>query len=231
MERRVVLTTWVRHIRLRPILAAGTLALAVLMAAGNASASSVGITSFTDPIIEPNGISDGTQDFDVGWSFTVNQPIIVESLGYNYFGVPLNNSHEVGIWDSSGNLVASAVVDNTSSAVNGYLYTSLNSPVTLVSGTYLIAGTTIGTNDSWIYEAQNITTDPSITLDQAWYYGGAEGGQLIEPTDECETCSGGSAAQYLAVNFSDDPAPEPSTLALIGLGFIGLRMLRRRKSN
>jgi len=223
MEQRGVLPGRLQRVGLRPLLLAGTLALAVLMTAGNASASSVGLTSFTSTEIYPN--NPYNDDFDVGWSFTLNQPITILSLGYNYFGVPLDSSHEVGIWDSSGDLVASAVVDNASTALDGYLYTSLASPVTLISGTYVIGGTTLGLGDEWIYGAENIVTDPTITLDETWYYLDGTGGTLSDPTDT------DPGAQYLAVNFGEDPAPEPSTLALLGLGMVGLRMLRRRKSN
>lgn len=98
-------------------------------------------------------------------------------------GIHVNSSHQVGIYDSSGNLLASATVDNSSTASNGYLYTSLGSPLLLTSGNYSIAGTTLGLNDGWIYQADNLVTDPNITYLDSWYSSG-NGGELSFPTND-----------------------------------------------
>lgn len=200
----------------------GALAVLVVAMLGAANAWADGIDSFTSPTVWPNA---DNEDYSLGWEFTVTGSVDVYALGYNYFDVPLNSSHLVGIYDSVGDLLGSVTVDNSSTASNGYLYTSLGSPLLLTSGNYFIAGTTLGLNDGWIYQASDIVTDPNITYDDSWYTSG-NGGTLGFPTIDT---SGGR--QYLGVNFTDAPSavPEPSTAVLLALSMCGLAILRRRK--
>ncbi len=200
-------------------LGALTLLVVAMFGATNAWADAI---SFTSPAVWPNA---DNEDYSLGWEFSVSGSVDVYALGYNYFNTPLNNSHQVGIYDSGGNLLASATVDNSSTASNGYLYTSLGSPLLLTSGNYFITGTTLGLNDGWIYQADNLVTDPNITYLDSWYTPG-NGGMLGFPTTD--TLGG---RQYLDVNFTDAPSavPEPSIGVLLGLSMCGLAILRRRK--
>ena len=53
----------------------------------------------------------------VGWEFNVNEEITVTALQwYDDFGDGLTISHEVGIWNSAGTLLASVVVPSGTSA-------------------------------------------------------------------------------------------------------------------
>jgi len=184
-------------------------------------ANSAAIQSFTNPTVWPN-FDD--EDWSLGFEFSVIGSVTVDALGYNYFGVPLNNSHEVGLYNQSEVLLGSVTVTNGSTLSNGYLYSSLSSPVVLTTGNYWIAGTTLGENDGWIYTADSIVTLPSITYDSSWYnYGG--GGVLSFPDNLA------SDRQYLEVNFlasSSPTVPEPSSLALMGSTLPLLAFLRRK---
>jgi hypothetical protein len=120
---------------------------------------SPGLISDTDAVVYPN--SDN-EDWSLGWEFSVSAPITVDALGYNYFGTPLNSSHEVGIYDASGDLLGSVDVTNASTDFDGYLYTSLGSPLVLGPGDYWITGTTLGL-DGWIYNADDIVTATDVT--------------------------------------------------------------------
>src|SRR5262245_6479015 len=55
---------------------------------------------------------------NIGWQFTVVAPITVDSLGIFDVGSDgLAERHQVGLWDSGGALLASAVVSSASTLV------------------------------------------------------------------------------------------------------------------
>ena len=137
---------------------------------------------------------------------------------------PLNSAHQVGIYDaSSQTLLASATVTNASTGIDGYLYTSLGSPVVLPSGDYWIVGTTLGPGDGWIFQADDIVTDSAIAYLTSGFTSG-NGGALGFPA------SAAPDRQYLEVNFMTSPVPEPGGLSLLGLGLLGLVAASRRRS-
>lgn len=185
-------------------------------------ANTTGLVSFNNTSVWPN---NDNEDYSLGWEFSVSGSVTVTDLGYNYFGVPLNNSHLVGIFDSTGTLLGSVTVTNSSTLLNGYLYTALGAPLTLTTGDYWISGTTLGLNDGWIYQASSIVTAPSITYVDSWSTSG-DGGQLLFPSSDTS-----GSRQYLEVNFEIPTASESGTFALVGLELLaGAIWLGRRRS-
>jgi hypothetical protein len=192
--------------------------LATILAGGVPSYGTPAIVSFTDAALF------GSEDNSLGFEFLVNSNISVSALGY-YDVSGLNSTHAVGIFDSSENLLASVMVGPGASVIGNFGYTNLGSSVNLVAGQdYYIAGTTLG-NDNWVYQADNIVTDPSISYVESFFVSGT-GGVLAFPANDA------SGRQYMEVNFLvSSSVPEPGSFVLIGLGLGGGWLLRRRRLN
>lgn len=124
-----------------------------------------------------NGISGSVSvagnDQTTGWAFSTSNTLTIDSIGfYDYQADGLNVAHQVGIWNASGVLLASALVDNASILSDGFRYTTLPSLLTLLPGTYVL-GAFLPTNvlDGVLRQA-TYTTIPGVTFLEARIIGG-----------------------------------------------------------
>jgi hypothetical protein len=129
------------------------------------------VTGFTGGSQYPLYYGGSTGDV-VGFRFTVATSVQVSDLGvWNQDSSGgLSASHQVGIWDASQALIASATV-TTSGTVNGaWTYASIT-PVVLNPGqTYTIGALYIGTdNDNYVSGASSMTTATGVTFVQSVY--------------------------------------------------------------
>lgn len=154
----------------------------------------------------------------IGWSFTVNDPIMVTDLGAWIDADGMQANHDVGIWDGSHALIASATVTPASTPVAGFNYESI-AGVMLMPGEDYVIGAAYGVadGDSYISSASSMTTAPEVNWLQSRYP--LAGGMGFAYPDSISTSFGRFGPNFLFV-------PEPGALVLLSLG--GLALLRRR---
>jgi hypothetical protein len=163
-----------------------------------------------------------------GYVFTPNTHIDVTSLGFfDYYGTGLVESHEVGIFNSSGTLLASATIPAGTIAPleDRFRYIGIT-PLGLSAGqTYTAAAYVTSTLDTVGYTTvSGVSVNPDISLPSfAARYIFASGLQLPTQT------SGASSTMYVGPNFQ--LVPLPPSVWLLGSGLLGLAVGRRfRKS-
>ncbi|HUT35727.1 MAG TPA: DUF4082 domain-containing protein [Planctomycetota bacterium] len=176
----------------------------------------------------PDPDYDSTNDnWSLGFQFTTNQPIVVSALGFYDNGQDgLVESHSVGIFDTSGSLLASAIVE-PSDPLDGLFRYHLIDALTLPAGQDFIAAAVTGTEE-YFWGPLSIAWDPSITfvMDR---YDLTTGDNLIFPT----SASGAGLVRWFGPNFqigaAEQVIPEPHCLAILALGGLGLWRRRRKR--
>lgn len=172
--------------------------------------------------------SCGANGATVGWSFTVNSPITIDGLGVwdagsNGLGV---NSVPVGLFTSTGTLLASATITDLSNSVasaspEGSWLFEYFAPLTLQTGNYLL-GSVFWDAAPLAQIGSSYTTLPEITL-----LGGAQGATnagFTAPTTPFAAIIFGPT-----MSIQDAAIPEPATMVLMGLGLAGMAAFRRRR--
>lgn len=173
--------------------------------------------------------------FTLGWAFSIDVPMRVIELGvFDSHQDGLKDSHDVGIFNSSGLLLASATV--ASGQVNElsekFRYAPAN--VVLTPGQLYMIGATWGPNsDEVLFGAATNPTQDFETLDEVnWLsYAFASGGTLSAPL----TFGTDVTAGYFGPNFRAEAVPEidPAgmgsvlTLVVGALGVVERRWRRK----
>lgn len=136
-------------------------ALAAVAALGPAPAQAQ--SQVLDFATGSGGTSTGNNSF--GWQFTLSTTVTVTDLGFFDNGNNgLVNSHQVGLWNSAGSLLASTTLASglsgtsvvaSASGLGAYRYNGV-SPVVLTPGTYSVGASYItGDSDAVIINASN----------------------------------------------------------------------------
>ncbi len=198
------------------------LLLAVLIASASfVYAATLGVTTSNDNVF----MNTGT--WTLGYSFMVNSQITVTGLGvFDDNSDGLNVSHDVGLWDSSGNLLTWTTVGaGTVAPLNGYYRMATISGYTLTAGNIYYVGSVNGIdNDGWLQDPSTLVAAPQITYLSRQYE--FSGGGLVFPD-----LAGSGTTGYFGGNFEfgTSSVPEPGSLLMLGSGVLAAAGALRRK--
>lgn len=167
---------------------------------------------------------------NLGYQFTLDSTTTFDGLGlYDADSDGLNDSHEVGVWDLGGNLLASTTVgpgtssaEASASGAGSFVYETISNLV-LGAGSYVIgAFYAVGTTDAVVFNASGVFSNVAGASYDGLRYSNT--GLFGEPTN-----TGYEGGRYFGPNLRVADVPVPASLLLIPTGFIGFAALRRRK--
>jgi Domain of unknown function (DUF4082)/PEP-CTERM motif len=169
---------------------------------------------------------------DYGFSFLLlNSSEIIQGLGaYNGGGAGLTAPAEVGLWDSSGELLASTTVPagNAATVIGDFSFNGIT-PVTLDKLTLYYVASYQPSDPITTFQISDYTSPPvdSNVIVNADAYGIGTG--LVFPDQTV-----GFAGAELGANFTSQAIPiatdlpEPATLAILASSVAGFLVSRRR---
>jgi hypothetical protein len=212
----------------RPLLAALTMcaiATALLVSVAPARAQTVAL-SFSNDGGFTNGFT-GT----LGWEFTVNSTENLIDFGFYNNGGTIATSHQVGLWDASGDLLTSGTVGPSAADTTiGYFDYSPTTPYTLQAGDTYIIGTLLSSSDFFYYDPSTITTDPSISYVQTQFDVNDTPSLTFPQTTDFPSNGYGYFGPSFEVPTIQGPTgvPEPGAFLVLPLGLAILAGVRLR---
>lgn len=208
----------VRHVR--SILVSSLIAVAAMAQQVPASAQTPVLSLSSD-----GGVLSG-YDGTLGWEFTVNSTVNLTAFGFFNDGGAISTSHQVGLWDTSGNLLTSGTVGPSASDTTiGLFDYSTTAPYTLQAGTTYVIGALLSSSDAYYVDPSSIGPDPSISWVQGQYdTNGAAA--LTFPQTALDPAFGEGYAffgpSFEVASLAPPGVPEPTSLIAVPVGMVML---------
>jgi len=178
-------------------------------------------SAFSDTIMTgtngPNNFTNGSWVFSDTFAVTANSTI--NSLGYYDNGDTNHDSHMVGLYDSLGNLLASANIAAGNNYSNNFDWKNISAISLIAGNTYTIAG--VSNSDDYGYYGVPSTSSLFTFVSAQYNFSTTLIDPQIAPQIIDSPFNGPNAEIVAAV-------PEPMTPALIGLGLLVLIPIRRK---
>lgn len=157
----------------------------------------------------------------IGWAFTVNKNIDITALAYfDYNGISMAGNHDVALYKSNGDLVASTTVtaNDPLAGTSKWRFHDITK-TTLTTGNYVIAAT-VG-NDLYTIDPASILWHKNITFTGDVFDSSNTSLPATWLSTESAGVTGGFGPNFVAT-------PVPAAMYLFGSGLIGLVGIRRR---
>ncbi len=203
--------------------------LATMFAIGFGSATMKASTLGVDFTTTPSNY--GASVWNLGYEFEVVTDVTVTGLGNIDYGALSNlpQPQQVGLWNSTGTLLASTFVNSSSTQIGNWAFTSIT-PVLLIAGDTYTVGGQGGEDYAGITP---VSVDPHITYltDEYTYIGSGANSPLEEPTST-EGYTSPSEAGWFGGNVefgAVSTIPEPGSFLLVGSGVVLIGVYWRRK--
>jgi len=189
-----------------------------------AKADSLGVDFSSTPTVDV-----ASSVYNLGYSFTVVNAVTVTGLGDFDNGSLANlpQDQQVGLWDSSGDLLASAFVGTDQGSIqDGSWGVTAIAGVTLIAGDTYTVGAQGGMGYNWTTPL-NVNANIDNVADAFAGIGTESNSPLVEPT-----IADGAFPAYLGGNVllgSVSSTPEPGTFLLLTPALGGLFLLCRKR--